>query len=675
MGGWRLVDSDGATPEALTIVDSPDREGTNVLRLDSALGGKAAMGYRVRTDPDVAACWVSAWASGPGAERIRPVLIWYGRHERTQVQLQRIVGEPSPSTERWRRIALDNVPVPASATHVGFGVTLASEGTEPAGAVLIDDVEIHFGVTPRIRVLVNQAGYEPQGSKTVIVLSNVPLGEKDGIQPPKRLEILDAETGRTLYQTRLEEAIEIPEWEMWAINGDASPFVPAVDRDTVFAARVYAASAEIRSPTFRIAPRIVEALAVPMALDFFTAQRSGYAVPDILVPGAGRPPGHLDDALTPDGQPVNAVGGWYLSGDYSKHSEHIADTCYALLLALSERPDLFANLDRDNSGVSDALEEAAWGIDYLERIQEPDSGALWGRVVGAWGWNLPHLDTDNIPGTGDERHLEWPPGEGDHGEKRLVAALALLGRLKPESGALERAVRLERLQGTDSRGYLELWRSRGDGAYQRRLMDILGEALEKQDPRMPLTEAEVMMRYVLLVPNDPYAKALRGAVERHMMILKSYCPAPFHAARVQVGIGKLAFCQPYTDPDGWYLGNNMQLIQTAIEATLAARLGIVDAGETAQAQINWILGQNPWGISTLEGIGHNVPRYHHRIDINPTNPRGAIRGALARGMIRQTPDIDRPWIDLSEEPNVDLRTNEPWLPLNARWLVYLASRP
>ena len=67
-----------------------------------------------------------------------------------------------------------------------------------------------------------------------------------------------------------------------------------------------------------------------------------------------------------------------------------------------------------------------------------------------------------------------------------------------------------------------------------------------------------------------------------------------------------------------------------------------------------------------------VPNYHHRYNAIPGNPRGAVPGALFNGIIRAWPHQDRPWLDLTPEPNADYHSNEPWLPYNNRWLILMS---
>ncbi len=680
-GGWKSAET-SLPADALKIVQEKAFGGESALRLDASTGCRAAHTYPLRLEPQAVSCWASAWICGASRGTVLPVIIWYGRKDRAEVELGRTNATVEEVEQRrleeggWHKIVLEDIPRPEGADHMAFGVQLAQDAA-PDTVIFIDDIEIRYRVEPQIQVLVNQAGYDPTGSKRILVLSNVPFTNEEGeniVNPPGHFTLVDPSGERPLFQSTLRSLGEIKGWDFWAYEGDGASFIPDRITDATYCAVTTIGGQTFRSEPFYLQPRLLEKLAIPHVLDFFRAQRCGCEIPEWLVPGAGHPPCHLDDAITEDGA-HGAVGGWHDGAEYTKNSANTAEACYALLLSLSERPDLFGAIDKDGNGQSDALDEAEWGLAYLQRVQDAQSGALWEEVSGSWQWGPSHTDTDNLPETGDERRLKGAPGTGNHGEKTLVAALAILGRLKPDSGALQQAIELEQKQGTDARGYLELWRSSRDTRYQQKLFDCVRAQLQPAEPQNKLPDAETLLRYTLLDPRGAKKEGLAQALQRHMMLVQTRCPAPFYIEKTIKSDGHLAYGRPYPHPDAWYIGSNMDILQTATESALAARLGMTSASALEQAQVDWLLGLNPYGISMIEAIGSNIPHYHHRLDIRLDNPRGAIPGTVIHGMVRLLPKIDRPWLDLSEEPNTDWRTNAPWLPLQAKLLVFIASLP
>ena len=154
--------------------------------------------------------------------------------------------------------------------------------------------------------------------------------------------------------------------------------------------------------------------------------------------------------------------------------------------------------------------------------------------------------------------------------------------------------------------------------------------------------------------------------------MEKFCAAPFYAARYPSSDG-LVYFLAYSDVNDWYVGSMMRHLDVAIEGALAARLGVIAGRKLAENQVHWILGCNPFGVSLMEGVGSTfVPGYHHRYNTIPGNPRGAVPGALLNGIIRPWPYQDRPWLDMTAEPNADYHSNEPWLPYNNRWMMLMS---
>ena len=89
-------------------------------------------------------------------------------------------------------------------------------------------------------------------------------------------------------------------------------------------------------------------------------------------------------------------------------------------------------------------------------------------------------------------------------------------------------------------------------------------------------------------------------------------------------------------------------------------------------QFNWILGNNPFNISLMEGQGSAFPpTYHHRYLFGGVD-RGAVPGSIVNGITWQGPGDDRPWFDMSGVDIPVSSTNECWLPHNTNYLRALA---
>lgn len=153
-------------------------------------------------------------------------------------------------------------------------------------------------------------------------------------------------------------------------------------------------------------------------LDFVHAQRCG-AFEDGL-----RGPCHLDDGVRSDtGEPVDAAGGWHDAGDLRKW---MTTTPLPVLgfIALRDRLGFARDHWREKHFEDDALAEAAWGVRWVLKMQDPGTGLFWEDVAGGgearaqpgmrW-WvdnhsgcvadNAGNVWTDNRRGSGDERSV------------------------------------------------------------------------------------------------------------------------------------------------------------------------------------------------------------------------------------------------------------------------------
>ena len=72
-------------------------------------------------------------------------------------------------------------------------------------------------------------------------------------------------------------------------------------------------------------------------------------------------------------------GGWFDAGDYNQYTNWTADQCRTLLISYTENPDAWGDdfgIPESGNGVSDLLDEAKWGLDWLLRMQGPDGSVL-----------------------------------------------------------------------------------------------------------------------------------------------------------------------------------------------------------------------------------------------------------------------------------------------------------
>ena len=228
---------------------------------------------------------------------------------------------------------------------------------------------------------------------------------------------------------------------------------------------------------------------LPECLRYFQVQSCGRSVP------GWHPSCHLDDGyIVEEDRYLDAAGGWHDAGDFRKWATSTALNAIALLIGHR----LWSGRE-EQLGLAPGvlLDEAMQGVHYFLNIQH-ESGALYHNIGGGrdtWHDNLDCRYTDNVKHSGDERRI-WPePGARPAGKFTALYAMyahALAGR----DGALsERCLAaakrsLEFDLGTHSHSadalqwrawaYLELWRATGEGDYQAAAVRTLDALLDLQ---------------------------------------------------------------------------------------------------------------------------------------------------------------------------------------------------
>jgi hypothetical protein len=132
-----------------------------------------------------------------------------------------------------------------------------------------------------------------------------------------------------------------------------------------------------------------------------------------------------------------------------------------------------------------------------------------------------------------------------------------------------------------------------------------------------------------------------------------------------------------TEVAPWWQGENARLASLATAARLAAKQFPNDADfQTrlqifATAQLNWILGLNPFDSSMMKGIGRNNPQYLFFDSWEYTNAPGGISNGITGGF-KDEEDIDYNLTYHQTGADNDWRWQEQWLPHGA-WYIFAVS--
>ncbi|HEY6328142.1 MAG TPA: glycoside hydrolase family 9 protein, partial [Blastocatellia bacterium] len=174
----------------------------------------------------------------------------------------------------------------------------------------------------------------------------------------------------------------------------------------------------ITSPAFKI-DTALNLYSVPLAkaLSFYQAERDG---PDFIPSALRTAPGHLNDAnaiayktprmngagefsgsLKPAGPQLDASGGWWDAGDYLKFVETHSYAVAMMLVGIRDFPDQMG-AGPGSSGQSDFTQEAAFGLNWLQKMWDDSNSILYyqvgvgevnSRFVGDHDiWRLPQAD-------------------------------------------------------------------------------------------------------------------------------------------------------------------------------------------------------------------------------------------------------------------------------------------
>jgi endoglucanase len=413
------------------------------------------------------------------------------------------------------------------------------------------------------------------------------------------------------------------------------------------------------------------------ALRFFYVQRSGSEIAPDVMPGYGRPAGHIgvapnqgDTAVTAWAGPaadtlypgwtmdraVDVSGGWYDAGDHGKYVVS-GGLSAALLLASHELLDRCSvSADDLSSRGPSLLGEAMWEVDWMARMQVPPgqqhAGLAFHRVHDDHWTPLPLAPHDDPA----RRVLHRPSTAAG---LNLAAVAAHAARCVPSGGeqsarlvevarrAYDAAQREPALFAPDDGGAYgggpyndddvadefywaatDLYLTTGEERFRRDVLDSACHTGDVFDPQgfdgdrvAAFARLELATSTSCRLPDlDRVRASVVDAADRLLAI--------------QAGE---AWDQPYAPTDGWDWGsngriaNNLIVIATAHELTGAARYR-----EGFMNGLGYLFGRNPIGISFVTGYGsyhshrQRVRHFGRALDPSfPPPPPGSLAGGAA----------------------------------------------
>jgi hypothetical protein len=384
------------------------------------------------------------------------------------------------------------------------------------------------------------------------------------------------------------------------------------------------------SPAFTIGTDAYAGVLSP-TLHFFRVQRCGQTNP------TEHGPCHLTDGVVASGAlsgtHVNVDGGWHDAGDYLKFVTTSSFAAVLLLQAYQRHPQAFA--DADNNLTPDVLDEARLGLDWLLKMWDPANQVLYYQAGDYLdhnrGWRMPEGDDAAYP-----VRPVWPcePGKGANVAGKTAAALALAATLWNDPARSYYNPTLATTYLTAAQKIYAYGKARP--AAQPSTSDPVGNFIFYDESRwqdkMALAAAELYRAtgsQTYLTDARAYANAAGNGWTfdwGEMSALAHYELARLDASYLPTATtfleADLSNYQSQADTARFgvavsplYWGSAEAMVGAALTALWYEDLtGDTTYRAMAQAQRDYLLGGNPWGVTFVNSVGSVWPHHpHHQV--------------------------------------------------------------
>jgi len=532
-----------------------------------------------------------------------------------------------------------------------------------AEGALVDNLYLDGLGAQDYDILDSQAGYHPASEKRIIIRSRTP------VEGAIRWELFDTLRGRNYA----EGALEPTGRDMWARWTWVADFT-SLRREGYYLLRVHMPDRIVESAPIRIWNGVYEHLAYTVA-KYSYLQRCG-----VEIPGYHKPC-HTNDALwrsVAQDETYGKVleyrdlrGGWHDAGDYNKWFHYFGYVLETLAL-MHKRVDL--PKQTYGGDIPDVLSEIFWGADFFLKVQNPD-GSFVGPIH-AWYTHV-------RPETGERYNSNWAIFWGEkieedsgHGEVMhprsrfydytshnngglvldLATALATAARCARgvddprrwtyANAALRSGAHVEKTYpGMAGHPYwvtfwYDLYRATDRPEYRENAYALVDPLLAQQAEdgsfgrpaglKHTFHPITVLMELLVDEPAHPAREKILRAVERKLAWMEPYTLGrPWDLALQCASGGERG------ELSGGTMGRNAWVGNAAYVYALAGRLtGRREWLHKAEAQLAWLLGRNPHGVSQVVDAGRvNVGRYHGWSNHCENDQQGRLTGGIINGIL------------------------------------------
>lgn len=646
---WERFDSFGSG--FLNQDTTTYRTGGASVRIGQVIGFYGLSSEKLSFYPWQKSLTVTVWVKASVAGKFGLWVAWYKKDKLVKT----IRTTLSAGTYDWQQVTLTDTQPPDGAGR--YQVILLSESG--AGSLWVDDVSAEAEQDVRTQVLVNQVGYRSGWPKTFVVQSTAPL--QAGTFKILRGDGSVARSGKTVVMAPPEG------WPYYYLRGDFT----GLDEDGSYKVKI--PSGGFTSYVFRIAANPYEE-AEDLVRQFYYYQRCGTKI------AGWHNYCHLDDARL-SGTHFPVIGGWHEAGDYVKTTVGEPRSFYALALLAARRT---------GEPTYDAiLSEAKWGASFMSQFISPTTGGILSGVFPRrYYWGPPEDETDGLPDGQDDRDV-FEASVGNTDNQLAATGFALLAGLLGRQDYLDKAEDLwTRIAGQVPADPLSMGRliimetvlfdKTGDTKYRDAAHQDIDALIGMQESdggfvRYNLTDRGVpaagLALWTATNPGDTYTSKVKASLKKFLKNVNSQSHNPFGIQQYD----PTNFFFPYDAIGAFNVGPNSDYLSVAWAATLAAKVVGFSRGNKRiiQNHLDWVMGKNPFGVCMVEGAGEYNPQfYHHRFDTLAGHGDGAVPGAIANGLIRESIDSPAPRFDILGNM---YESNEPWVLHNSFFLLLMAE--
>jgi hypothetical protein len=487
--------------------------------------------------------------------------------------------------------------------------------------ILLLLLSIHIFPKSEIYIRVNQVGFAPNDIKSAVILSSIKLEGKE-------FQVISYKKKDVIFSNSIGEDVG----EYGNFKHSYKIYFSELQKEGSYRIKIKS----FNSLQFKIGKNLYAPI-VKELIKFFPVQRCGYTNP------SEHKICHIADATCLiDGDKIknktmDVTGGWHDAGDYVKFLNTTAVTTYTLLFAYDFNNKKFG-FDYNKNNIPDILEEIKIGLDWMLRAQTKDNRfitqvqSLQDHDVG---WRLPENDTLTF-------NRPAYIGIGKNLIGIYSATMALASRIWSEKlhspkfaeKCLKSAEKYYSLK--DDAPNID---SSGTGQYLDKTFEgklALGaiELFEATKERKYLSDARKYGRksgaeywwsygdissfahYRLA----KYAPSFTNVIEQSLKFFNSNRNSKLFGETITLG---------------W--GSNTTQIGTAIQAILYQKSsGSINFDSLKISVRDYLLGENPWGISFVSNIGKVFSKnLHHQISyLNKTTlPGGFAAGPTSKSSL------------------------------------------